>query len=138
MRTRVVLFVVGLSATGGGDSATATLDAVPLLAPIVSQGVRGIGAFGLERATFATAARGTLDARVDWGSPENDVDVYLVAGDCPEARLSAGECPMLVFSESMSAKPERLIVRLPRGVYTLGVLSQSPRAEELRWRVALR
>lgn len=137
MRARVVVFVLSLSAHAGGGAATGPHDAGPQ-APIVAQGARSIGAFGMECVTFTTHADGVLDASVDWAGPENDVDVYLVGGDCDAARLSAGGCPMLAFSESMSAKPERLVVSLPRGVYTLGVLSQNPRAADLRWRVARR
>lgn len=134
---RAALIVLGVLFARGSGVSTETL-AAPRAVPVVAEGDRAIGAFAMESLTFATPAAGGHDLRVDWGAAENDVDLYLVAGDCPPGPLAAGACPMLAFSESPSAKPERLAVELPAGVYTLGVLSQNPRPEHLRWRVTTR
>jgi hypothetical protein len=65
-----------------------------------------LGAFQLQ---FTALRNGAVDANVDWNDGNNDVDIYATAGPCPDFdTLLAGGCSVITFSDSDTAKPERL------------------------------
>jgi hypothetical protein len=87
---------------------------------------------------FNTTQRGALEATVDWTFASNDVDVYLVQGQCDFDRLVALQCPVLAFSESTTAKPERArVADAAAGAYTIFIANIGPGEESVSFQVVL-
>jgi hypothetical protein len=94
--------------------------------------------FVARAAPFTTALTGTLEATVDWTYVTDDVDVYLVRGDCSPQQFVAVQCNIAAFSESVTAKPERVrLTGAVPGVYTLFVANAGPQDESVSWQVVL-
>ena len=128
---------------GGGGSGGVTTPSTPPPTPpppvVVSQGQ----GFPLEadfvgRVPFTTSRTGLLEATVDWTFAANDVDVALVRGDCTFEQFEAIQCPVLAFSVSTTAKPERIRSDgAAAGSYTLFVENAGPGDESVSFQVVL-
>jgi hypothetical protein len=87
--------------------------------------------------SFPTNRAGRLDATVDWTSASNDLNVYLVKGDCSYDELNAGQCQMLVSSEG-TAKPEQLTYASSQAsTYTIFIHNRGPGDESVSFQVVL-
>jgi hypothetical protein len=87
-------------------------------------------------ANFSTTSVGTLEATVDWTFPANDLDVYLTPGSCTFTQLTANQCTMVVFSESVTAKPERVrATNVAAGSYIIWISNAGPGDETLSYQV---
>jgi hypothetical protein len=75
---------------------------------------------------------------VDWTFAANDVDVLLARGDCSFDQLEALQCPIVVFSVSTTAKPEKIRTEnAAAGAYTLFVENTGPGDESVSFQVVL-
>ena len=71
-----------------------------------SSPVSVLGFFAL---TFTAQRNGTVEVDVNWNSSGNDIDVYATAGTCANMEaVLAGSCNVVAFSDSGTAKPERI------------------------------
>jgi hypothetical protein len=87
---------------------------------------------------FTTTRTGNLEATVDWTFPANDIDVLLTRGDCSFEQAEAGQCTVLVFSLSTTAKPEKIRTDgAAAGAYTLFVENSGPGDESVSFQVVL-
>jgi hypothetical protein len=134
--------VTGLVACGGSDTVTnnPTPSPTPPPAPEIVSQQQG---FGIEVgvvsfANFATQRSGTVEAVVDWTFPANDLDVYVTPATCSFEQLIADQCSVLGFSESVTAKPERVrITNVAAGNYILWVANAGPGDDRLSYQVIL-
>ena len=75
---------------------------------------------------------------VDWTFAANDLDVYVTPATCSFEQLIADQCSVLGFSESVTAKPERVrITNLAAGNYILWVANAGPGDDRLSYQVIL-
>jgi len=133
--------VTGLVSCGGSDTVTNNPTPPPTPPPpeIVSQRQgfaieAGVVAF----ANFATQRAGTVEAVVDWTFVANDLDVYVTPATCAFEQLVADQCSVLGFSESVTAKPERVrITSMTAGNYILWVANAGPGDDRLSYQVIL-
>ena len=86
---------------------------------------------------FPTDRAGLLEGTVDWASAANDLNVYLVKGECTYDQLNAGQCETLVSSESTN-KPETLRYQSPQAsTYTIFIHNRGPGDESVSFQVVL-
>ena len=137
--------VAGLGACGGGGGGggNVTTPSTPPPTPpppvVVAQG-QGfpLSAGFIGRVPFTTSRTGLLEATVDWTFAANDVDVALVRGDCTFDQFEAAQCPILAFSVSTTAKPERIRSDgAAAGSYTLFFDNSGPGNESVSFQVVL-
>ena len=135
--------VAGLAACGGsgnpGGPSTPTPTPRPTPAPpvVVSQ-TQGFSlrAGFVSFANFSIPSTGTVEGVVDWTFPANDLDVYLTNASCTFDQLIANQCSMLGFSESVTAKPERVsVANVAAGNYIIWVANAGPGDETLSYQV---
>jgi hypothetical protein len=137
----LVLSLAACGGGGGGGPTTPTATPVPTPTPpaVVSQGAGlplAAGYAGLVNVT--TARTGTLDVTVDWTYPANDVDVLLTRGACTFDQLIALQCTILAFSDSTTAKPEKIHAEsAAAGTYSLFVENTGPGDESVSFQVVL-
>jgi len=136
-------FLASLAACGGSGNPDAPSTPAPTPVPtppppvVVSQ-IQGysLRAGFVSFANFSTTSVGTLEATVDWTFPANDLDVYLTPGTCTFAQLTANQCTTVAFSESVTAKPERVrATNVAVGAYTIWVANAGPGDETLSYQV---
>jgi hypothetical protein len=142
----LILWIAITVMPGCGGSGTSSGTAVPTPSPtpipppplILSQQSGSLPARNLALVPFDSPALGTLDVTVDWTFATNDVHIYLVRGDCDFERFVAQQCPLVAFSESRTAKPERMTVTAASmGRYTLGIGNASDSDESIAYQVVL-
>jgi len=133
-----VALAVSLGACGGGsDSPTAT-PVVPTERLIAEGAGVALGAGFVLVQPFSANVAGGIRMTVDWTLPENDIDIVMALGECDLALLQAGECQVITFSDSTTAKPEQLAVTRSTGAsYTLLVLNNGPGDESISYQVVL-
>jgi hypothetical protein len=87
---------------------------------------------------FTTTQAGRLDVTVEWTYAANDVDVYLFRGGCTFEQFIAMQCQVVTFSESSTAKPERLTTSgAAAGSYVLVIANYGPGDESVAYQVVL-
>jgi hypothetical protein len=87
---------------------------------------------------FTTSRAGALDATVDWTHATSDLDVYLVRGNCTGDQFLAEQCTIAAFSESTTAKPEKIHAdAAAAGTYTLFIANASESEERISFQVVL-
>lgn len=87
---------------------------------------------------FTTTLAGSLEATVDWTFATNDIDVYLTQGSCDADTIGNAQCPILAFSESTTAKPEKIrVASAAAGTYILFVANVGPGDETISLQVVL-
>jgi len=133
------VIVAGLGACGGGGptGGTPPPPPPPPTPVIVAQG-QGfpLKVDFVSFANFTTPQVGTVEATVDWTFAANDLDVYLTPGSCTFDQLIANRCSMLTFSESTTAKPERVrATNVAAGSYIIWVANAGPGDESLSYQV---
>lgn len=137
---------LGLIACGGGEGSSSPTAATPVTPPtppppvttVIAQGsFTGLGPRVLGRLPpFTTTATSTLEAVVDWTHATNDVDIYLVRGTCAFEQFVAGRCDVVAFSESVSAKPERIrVAAAPAGTFELLIGNLGPTEEACSYQI---
>jgi hypothetical protein len=105
---------------------------------VVSQGAFSLEAGFVGLLPFSTGLSGSLEVVVDWTFATNDVDVALVRGNCSFEQFEAQQCPVLAFSLSTTAKPERIRADgAAAGAYTLFVENTGPDDESLSYQIIL-
>ncbi len=119
----------GGSSGPSAPTAVATPTPAPTPAPPV---VLLQGNFALEADFFAilrtvtASSSGSLEMTTDWTFAKNDVDIALARGNCTIAMIEADTCDIVGFTESLTAKPERLRINVTAGVYTPLVVNWGP------------
>jgi hypothetical protein len=138
------VLVLSLAACGGGGgSGPTTPIATPVPTPtppvVVSQGTGSPLAAGYVGSVDVTTTRtGTLDVTVDWTDPANDLDVLLTRGACTFDQLAAYQCTILAYSDSTTAKPEKMHAEnAAAGTYSLFVDNVGPGDESVSFQVVL-
>lgn len=129
-----VLTAAGHWGCGGGSGPSApTVVATPTPAPTPAPPVVLLqGNFALEADFFAilrtvtAPSSGVLEMTTDWTFARNDVDIVLARGSCTVAMIEADTCDIVAFTESLTAKPERLRINVTAGVYTPLVVNWGP------------
>ncbi len=138
----VALSVAILPGCGGTTKPTqVTASPTPPPSPPPSVIVTGSGGLGirlLAMIPFTSTTAGRLDATVDWTFAANDVDVYLVRGACTFEQFIADQCTVVAFSESLSAKPEKISAPgAAAGAYMLLIGNRGPGEESVAYQVVL-
>ena len=143
-RMAVVISAVILSACGNYTLPTrTTVTPSPTPTPpgppsVIAQGSGGLGVFYLAEIPLATTTTGRLDVTVDWTFTTNDVDIYLTRGGCSFEQFLAADCSFVTYSESPSAKPERISAPgSPPDRYTLWIGNLGPSTESVSYQVVL-
>jgi hypothetical protein len=75
---------------------------------------------------------------VDWKSADCDINVAIVRGTCTLDQFNNDTCPLLTYSSSTTAKPERLV--LPNASparYSLYIGNLGPDTESVSYQVTL-
>lgn len=134
--------VVGLAGCGGSSGpSTPTPTPTPVPTPPPPVVISQIQGFALRAnfvsfANFSVQSPGTIEAVVDWTFPANDLDVYVTTSTCTFTQLQANQCSTLGFSESFTAKPERVrITNVAAGNYILWVANAGPGDESLSYQI---
>jgi hypothetical protein len=105
---------------------------------VVSQGSGSIEVLNVALINFGTSQAGRLEVTVDWTFATNDVDVYLFRGSCTPDQFLAMQCQVVTFSESTTAKPERLTASgAAAGSYVLAIGNAGPGDESVAFQVVL-
>ena len=87
---------------------------------------------------FTTTLPGTVDVTVDWTFAANDVDVYLARGACSFDQFVADQCQVIAFSESVTAKPEKVSAAgTTAGAHTLFIGNLGPDDESVAYQIVL-
>ena len=132
-----------LPACGSDSSPTPPSTTPPTTLPPATQAVvaSGSGSIGVLTAAgiaFTTTTSGRLDVTVDWTFASNDVDVYLVRGACTFEQFVNLQCNIVSFSESTTAKPERITFSgAPADNYVLVIANFGPADESVAFQVVL-
>jgi len=102
-----------------------------------SRNLAVLEAFGL---IFTAQRNGTVDVNVNWNNGGNDIDIYVTAGNCPNIdSLLNGNCNVIAFSESATAKPETLTFGATNGqLYTTWALNLGPSSDTVTIRLDAR
>lgn len=137
----LALLLLSMTACGDGSSPTTPTSPTPTPAPVTTVALQGAIPSMEPRVlftagSFTTSAIGGVEILVDWTFATNNLDVYLARGTCSIDQVNAGTCSYAVFSESTTAKPERL--RLPdlaAGSYSLLIGNRGPTAESASYQV---
>jgi hypothetical protein len=78
---------------------------------------------------FELTEGGTVEIVADWGSAENNIDIFLYLGACSIVRAREATCPVANRTET-TAKPERMnVIGVPSGTYSIGFANFGPTAE---------
>jgi hypothetical protein len=128
----------------GGDgptrpTTTTTLPPPPPAPEVVVQAAGQVPAEEARYVQFTTTRGGRLDITLDWTFATNDLDVLLVrGGPCTEEQIDNGTCAAVAFSDSETAKPERLTLTFAAaGAYTLYAVNFGPGDESAAFQVVL-
>jgi hypothetical protein len=141
----VPLALGALIACGGGSgspTATPTPTPTPVPTPLPPVTVAQRTDFQLQAnyimwLPFPTSRAGLLEGTVDWTSVANDLNAYLVRGECNYDQLVAGQCETLVSSEG-TTKPETLRYQSPQAsTYTIFIHNRGPGDESVSFLVTL-
>jgi hypothetical protein len=142
----LIVGAVLLAACGGDSGTTPTVVATPAPPPPPVTTIIAQGAFtGLESRYLAflpvsVTATGRLEVTVDWTFASNDIDIYVTQGTdpCTVQQFNTGTCPFLAFSESTSAKPERVtIASVAAGPHTLYIANFGSSEEAVSYQILL-
>jgi hypothetical protein len=139
------LLSLSMAACGGSNSPTApavqtaTATPPPPVSTVVAQG--GFAGLPVAQAwaspPFTTTSAGRLEVTVDWTFARTDLDVYVLRGtvaNCTIAQFNARQCDLAAFSESVTAKPEKVTVAsAPAGTYTILVANWGPDQESFSY-----
>jgi hypothetical protein len=127
----------------GADVAPVAATPPPPVTTVVAQGsFAGLSAgSGWVSEALATTSAGRLEVTVDWTFARTDLDVYILRGTsatCTPAQFNARQCDFAAFSESTTAKPEKVTVaNAPAGTYTILVINWGPDQESFSYQAAL-
>jgi hypothetical protein len=102
-----------------------------------SRTIAVLDAFGI---VFTAQRNGTVDANVNWNSSGNDIDIYATAGNCSSFNdVLAGNCNVIAFSESGTAKPETLTFSASNGTtYRVWAFNLGPGSDTVTIRLTAR
>jgi hypothetical protein len=133
--------ILGLAGCGGNDVTSPPPPTPPPTPPppeVVSQGHVALDPLYVYRAAFSTGKAGSLEATVQWTFETDDVDAYVAKGNCSFDQFIAMQCDIVGFSESYSAKPEKVTIGgAAVGNYTLLILNLGPEHESIAYQVVL-
>jgi hypothetical protein len=139
----LALLGAGLPGCGGGSSTTApvpppTVPPPPVTTLIEEGNFSGLEARVLTAVPFDTVATGTIEATVDWTFATDNVEVYLVRGTCTVDQFNNLTCPFVAFSESPTAKPERIrATNQAPGSFNLYIGNRGPAEEAVSFQIFL-
>jgi hypothetical protein len=135
--------VIALGACGGGSEPPSQPVIPPTTtlppASVVSQGSDTLEAgFVGQVSPFTTTRTGTIEVTVDWTFATNDVDIALTRGVCTPQQFLDLQCNIATFSDSVTAKPERIrLASSAAGTYTIILANAGPEHESLSWQAVL-
>lgn len=143
-----IVVCCGLAACGGDNPAAPTpTSALPTPPPapvstVVAQGsLAGIPVnAGYFTPAFTTSSVGRLDATLDWTFARCDLDLYVLpaSASCTADQFNARQCQFVAFSESTTAKPEKIsVASLPAGAYKLLITNWGPVEESFSYQAVL-
>jgi hypothetical protein len=140
----LALAAVAMLPACGSDSAptppstTPPTTLPPVTQAVVASGSGALPALNAAGIAFNTSTSGRLDATVEWTFASNDVDVYLVRGACSFEEFVNLLCNIVSFSESTTAKPERISFQgAPPDAYVLVIANYGPADESVAFQVVL-
>jgi hypothetical protein len=139
----LALLGAGLPGCGGGNSSTAPVPPPtappPAVTTLLQEGsFSGLGARILASVPFDTTATGTIEATVDWTFATDNVEAYLVRGTCTVDQFNNLTCPFAAFSESPTAKPERIrATSQAPGSFNLYIGNRGPAEEAVSFQIFL-
>ena len=144
------LILLAVVLPGCGSSSTGSLNPTPVPTPtptpaatgtptlIEEDNFSGLGAQFLAGIPFDTTTSGTIEATVDWTFARDNVEVYLVRGSCTIDQFNSDTCPFAAFSESPTAKPERIrATNQNAGSFTLYIGNRGPDEEAVSFQIFL-
>ena len=143
------LILLAIALPGCGSSTTGSLNPTPIPTPtpapptgvatlIDEDNFSGLGAQFLAGIPFDTTISGTIEATVDWTFARDNVEVYLVRGSCTIDEFNNDTCPCAAFSESTTAKPERIrATNQNAGSFTLYIGNRGPDEESVSFQIFL-
>ena len=124
---------------GGGGSVTGPPPPASVTTVVAEGAFDGVSpGGGVAVPSFSMTRMGTLDIRVNWTSPSNNLDIALARSPCTPDQFLALTCSIVGLSESTTAKPETL--SLPNtvvGTYRLFVSHRGTTVESITYRVEL-
>ena len=102
-----------------------------------SRTVAVLDAFGL---VFTAQRNGTVEANVNWNNSGNDIDIYATAGNCADFNaVLNGNCNVVAFSESGTAKPEVMSFGANNGTtYRVWAFNLGPNTDTVTIRLTAR
>ena len=110
----------------------------PTTQTVVQSGSGSLPVLNLALIPFSISSTGRLDVTVDWTFASNDVDVYLVRGACTFDQFINLGCNIIAFSESGTAKPERVSSSgATAGSYFVAIGNLGPTDESVAFQVVL-
>ena len=126
MAAVMVAFVALASAGCGGGGSPSSASAQPQLI----EGTLTLPPDEIDVVNFTATRAGTLSASVDWGSAENDVDIFLLNATCTLEQLLF-DLAGCAWSDSVAkdesyAKPAVFSTTVTPGVYTLVLANLGP------------
>jgi len=139
----LALLALALPGCGGNDTTTPTPTPTPTPAPSVTTLIEegsfsGLEAQFLAAIPFDTTSTGTIEATVDWTFASDNVEVYLVRGSCTVDQFNDLTCPFVAFSESPTAKPERIrATNQGPGSFNLYIGNRGPDEEAVSFQIFL-
>jgi len=144
------LIILAIALPGCGSSTSGSLNPTPVPTPtptptatgspmlIDEDNFSGLGAQFLAGIPFDTTTSGTIEATVDWTFARDNVEVYLVRGECTIDQFNNDTCPFAAFSESPTAKPERIrATNQNAGSFTLYIGNRGPDEEAVSFQIFL-
>jgi len=136
------MMLVVLGGCGGSNNPTAppvTTAPAPVSTVLAEGSLSELDVNVLARfAPFTTTAAGVLDVTVDWTLAQDNVEIYLAQGECTIDQVNQRTCPFAGFSESATAKPERIhIPSLAAGTYSLMIGNRGPSIESVSYQIVL-
>jgi hypothetical protein len=144
-RSLALLSMVSLMAVlagCGSDHGVVPTPPPPSPSPVtdeIQQGsFSGLGVMELLSVPFHNPKAGRIDAIADWTLGSNDVDVYLVKAGCTVDLFNSRQCAVLAFSESATAKPEKITAsNAAVGDYQFLIGNVGPETESISFQILI-
>ena len=143
VRSVVLIAAVLLPGCGSDSNPVTTTTTTTTLPPptqqtVIQSGSGSLPVLNLALIPFVVSNPGRLDVTVDWTFASNDVDIYLVRGACTFDQFVNNGCNLVAFSESGTAKPERVSFSgATPGTFNLGIGNLGPADESVAFQVVL-
>jgi hypothetical protein len=121
------VLAAGLTACGGTNSP----DPTPITTQLAPMPFSGIDVAEVAFTDVTVNGNGALTGSADWGSPANDIDIYVTNTACRATDVFEldGGCTVMGHTTSSTAKPELLTLAVTQGTYRVWIANFGPGAE---------